>query len=535
MAPVDTAAAALTNALPIALFAGHALLVTGLSANVLRTARRAAKSLPPSTRTRSQSPLRRRNATIFSALAFVSLASVTTFAVIWRAISYIQWAEQGNHETPGSLWTGWYGTGEEGLGRWHLGDWIKDIDLTHELDTVAVLRPEGFLYTSQHFVGLIASAIFMGIEGHRRSLSSSTIASFVILSATGSLGYALSLFFVTILYTPLTVHKSDAPLRDALFTPRPAVYDILIVTSLLSLNAFPGFLKQGGDVRFLRLGYLAIPLLFAYAPKIVPLRLGIQHNTKASAHRSYTKVYHALSIASFLLYWRLVTTNIFANTPPEPSYIWDVFTNAIGKNDASRTNRVLSGLSITGQKLKHISAHPAVSVTSLDVLFTTISLLAWTFTRNLDVDDVLESSVLSFLVPKHEKHVSFENDTTPSQNHESESEAPVKTTPRKGGRSNKSSTTASSPLPSALTSRLRRGTRGQGRNADYGSDNDSTYQPSPATKRDVAEMETDGASTTGDLVHAGESTALTLFLAFLGGLGQLAAGALGAEVAGPRE
>lgn len=165
MAPVDSDVAVRNNTFPVALFAGQALLVTGLSAHVLLTARRAAKSLPPSTRTRSQNPLRRRNAIVFSILAFLSLASVTTFAVIWRAISYIQWADQGNHETPGSLWTGWYGTGEEGVGRWHLGDWVKDINLIHELDTVAVLKPEGFLYTSQHFVGLIASAIFMGVEG----------------------------------------------------------------------------------------------------------------------------------------------------------------------------------------------------------------------------------------------------------------------------------------------------------------------------------------------------------------------------------
>ena len=165
MAPVDSDAAARNNTLPIVLFAGQALLVAGLTTNVLHTTRRAAKSLPPSARTRSQNPLRRRNAVVFSILAFLSLASVTTFAVIWRAISYIEWADQGNHEIPGGLWMGWYGTGEEGLGRWHLGDWIVDIDLTHELDAITVLKPEGFLYTSQHFVGLIASAIFMGVEG----------------------------------------------------------------------------------------------------------------------------------------------------------------------------------------------------------------------------------------------------------------------------------------------------------------------------------------------------------------------------------
>jgi len=84
---------------------------------------------------------------------------------MWRVMSYLEWAEQGNHESPGSLWTGWYGTGEEGVGRWRLGDWLSDTDLIRESDAVAVAMPETFLYTSQHFVALVATATFVGVEG----------------------------------------------------------------------------------------------------------------------------------------------------------------------------------------------------------------------------------------------------------------------------------------------------------------------------------------------------------------------------------
>ena len=293
MAPVDTDAATRSNSLPIALFGGQVLLVTGLTAHVLLTARRAAKSLPPSTRTRSQDPVRRRQAFTFLILALLSLASVTTFAFIWRAISYLHWAEKGHHETPGSLWSGWYGTGTEAT--WHLGDWISDIDLVSEFDAVGIKKPEGFLYTSQYFVGLLATSIFMGAEGElqtwlderikllhmwtalltamcysgrRRNLSTSTIASFVLLSSLGSLGFALSLFFVMILYTPTTVHRDDSPLHDALFTPSPIVYDLGIVASLLTLNLFPELISEYGDKSMLRLGYLAMPLFFAFAPQV---------------------------------------------------------------------------------------------------------------------------------------------------------------------------------------------------------------------------------------------------------------------------
>jgi len=108
----------------------------------------------------------------------------------------------------------------------------------------------------------------MSTAGRRRNLSNRTIASFVLLSSIGSLGYALSLFFITILYTPLTIHHDDTPLHDALFTPHAWVYDTGIVASLLTLNLFPQLVSEFGDKSMLRLGYLAMPVAFAFAPQV---------------------------------------------------------------------------------------------------------------------------------------------------------------------------------------------------------------------------------------------------------------------------
>jgi hypothetical protein len=234
------------------------------------------------------------------------------------------------------------------------------------------------------------------------------------------------------------------------------------------------------------------------------------------------------------------------NTPSKHSHIWDLFANSHGKHD---TNRLLTAISVTGQKLKLISKHPAISVTSLDVLFTTISLLTWTFTRDLDVHALLESSVFSFLTPHHEKHVQFKEELARIMEHApkaEESSPPVTTTPKKRGRPSKKDTAINglSTATSAATDALRRSTRRKTRTTDSGaqvtavedeSDGDSTYQPNEETRRAVAQTEADGALTDGDIVHAGESTALAMFLAFVGGLGQLASGVLGAEVTGPRE
>jgi hypothetical protein len=163
MAPVEGAAAHTNNIVAYAPFGFHILLTVGLTAHILLVARRAAKSLPPTTSTRSQQPLRRRYAIIFSSLAALSLASVTTFAFIWRAISYVDWSHSGAANAPNSLHSGPYGTDTDS--HWYLGDWILDIDLQKESDKIAVTTAEGFLYTSQHFVGLLAASIFFGIEG----------------------------------------------------------------------------------------------------------------------------------------------------------------------------------------------------------------------------------------------------------------------------------------------------------------------------------------------------------------------------------
>ena len=172
---------------------------------------------------------------------------------------------------------------------WHLGDWITDIDLLRQSDAVTIRKPEGFLYTCQYAVGLLASSMFMGVEGshhllslfqyiysftninstgHRRNLTPTTVTAFVLLGSLGSLGYALSLFFITILYTPVSEHKDDTASHDALFTPSPIVYDVAIAVSTITLNLFPELVGSYGDVRMTRLVYLAAPMFFAFAPRV---------------------------------------------------------------------------------------------------------------------------------------------------------------------------------------------------------------------------------------------------------------------------
>jgi hypothetical protein len=174
-------------------------------------------------------------------------------------------------------------------------------------------------------------------------------------------------------------------------------------------------------------------------------------------------------------------------------------------------------------------------VTTSDVFFATISLFVWAFVRDLDVGAMLDNSVLSFLSShKSEKHVEFGEEPNmrvlpATESEELEELVPV-LTPKRRGRPKSSTLTndiASSSNLNALKRPTRRGLR-TGEFAD--ADPDDAYVPSAAAKRDVDQMETDGEIITDDLVGPAESTALALFLGFVGGLGQVSASVLGAEV-----
>jgi hypothetical protein len=286
--------------------------------------------------------------------------------------------------------------------------------------------------------------------------------------------------------------------------------------------------------------------------QIVPLSLGRTHTSKAAAHRSYAKVFHFLALASFVLHWKAFTGYLSAvkttdRYGTEGAYgtlaeIIKSLLNTIGlKHQDPTTTRLLSRLSTMAQNLALISTYPLVSVTCCDISFAFTSLLAWSFTRNLDVDAMLANSILSFLAPKHVKHVAFGDQPRPLADLQPDYDTSVDAiAPRKRGRPAKNKT-AINGMVAASAASAKRSLRQRTHGAEFESDEDPTsfgdsaYEPTTATKRDVAEIEADGVTAAPDLVHGGESTALALFLTFLGGMGQMASSTLGAEVTGPME
>lgn len=259
--------------------------------------------------------------------------------------------------------------------------------------------------------------------------------------------------------------------------------------------------------------------------QIVSERWGNRHPSKAAAHGSYASIFRQLSIAAFLLHFKVFGFALLANTPLQHDSVYDRLKDriehAVG-HGRSTPNRLHQGLGNLTQKLKPVSIHPAVSVTTSDVFFVSVSLFVWAFVRDLDVGAMLDNSVLSVVVSrKQAKHVAIDGETSKP--------APA-ATPKRRGRPRKGELTDDRPSWTKANE-LKRPTRRGLRSGEFSDgEADSGYVPDAAAQRDVEQTETDGERVGDEVVGPAESTALALLLGFVGGLGQLSASVLGAEV-----
>jgi hypothetical protein len=128
-----------------------------------------------------------------------------------------------------------------------------------------------------------------------------------------------------------------------------------------------------------------------------------QHTSTKNVYRCYAAVYRQLSTVSTILYIRAILSSIYSNTPSDPSYIQDVFSNTISFPINTKSMRFFSGTNTAGLNIAPLSKHPIISATSLDVMFTAINLLGWVYICNLDVEALLESSTFYYVVPSQEE------------------------------------------------------------------------------------------------------------------------------------
>jgi hypothetical protein len=134
----------------------------------------------------------------------------------------------------------------------------------------------------------------------------------------------------------------------------------------------------------------------------------IQHSSIKNAYRSYAAVYRQLSVVSGALYTRAIFCSIYFNTPTDPSYIRDIFSNTISFPFNTKSIRFFSGTSTAHLNIAPLSKHPVISAISIDVMFTAISLLTWIFICDLDVEALLENCCLYHVFPEHAEQIALD-------------------------------------------------------------------------------------------------------------------------------
>jgi hypothetical protein len=134
-----------------------------------------------------------------------------------------------------------------------------------------------------------------------------------------------------------------------------------------------------------------------------------QHTSTKNVYHCYAAVYRQLSTVSTILYIRAILSSIYSNTPSDPSYIQDVFSNTMSFPINTKSMRFFSGTNTAGLNIAPLSKHPIISATSLDVIFTAISLLGWAYICDPDVEALLESSTFYYAVPSQKEQTASDD------------------------------------------------------------------------------------------------------------------------------
>ena len=264
--------------------------------------------------------------------------------------------------------------------------------------------------------------------------------------------------------------------------------------------------------------------------QVVPSSWGKVHKDSHSAHRSLVNIFYFLGVFSLLLQFKQVAVALVDSTPSAHYSGLDYVKNLHRGGTRSASERVWTALT---RLVAAVSNHPAVSMTSMDVVLSGISLCLWAFVRGLNVDAMLDCSGLSFFSETKEaeeeakeKHVAFKDQLKSTVNPLTPPTSPAR---RMRGRPKKNGSLSHSTATPSSTP-LRRSTRR--RAAEHGSDSEDSFKPFQHTSTEIAKTERDDGQGEEDMVADGEAAALALGLSFIGGLGTASASVLGAEIAG---
>ena len=416
-----------SNRLPIALGTVYLLATSFLVYTVAhRVLYRAHKALPPSQATRVREGARRKHIGTFIALASLSLTVGIYYGYQFLKLSYQVWAYQRGDVVPTGLW---------GNSRHlQLGRWLHDTDLISEIWEIAMEKTRRRWWTQQLLLTTGPWSLYVAIQGRRHNVPH--LWSFIALAALTSLSFAMNLFFLAVLWTPVPLAETNKsgsasirspptspkhgrkgskaikataeqatakteslwtrasafmnsyiPPKSVDWVPNTLVYIVpllLIATNTILLTLAtntPSF------KRFLRdtLIDTTLPLIL---PRIVPLRAGTSGSSEATARSRALTAFRTTSIVSTIIY---VLQTFFSILDSDPGAHRHRHSLLYFHLDAERSKSARTRSAVS-RVLGSLADHPSVGRVGWDALLCGISLAAWASIRAVEPRGLLRAA-----------------------------------------------------------------------------------------------------------------------------------------------
>lgn len=385
------------------------------------------RALPPSQDTRHRQSNREKHLRIHAMLAVAALATSCYHLLHYISLSYRVWAHAMGHEVPFLRTLGW-----DMGSHYHVGRWWKDTSLLQDAWEVLIDRSRRYWWAEQHLLGASSWAIFVGLEGRRRSIRH--LWAFLLLAQFISLAYAMNLFFLAVLLHPIsipsTIHNRLA--RDAKhfqvqlsflpdianntlttlrthlppFPIHPHAYPwtpsspYAYIPTILVLQAAIYLLPYATHTPHFLTAIAIINIAsyrLAYMDRLTPVAYG----STAYPSRKYTSVYRIASFISLMLHVKSTAVALLDSDPgaypsnhPHSQYLAALRL----PHEHERSGLTRSRLSVT-RVLTSLSDHPAVALLGYDVLLAASSLCVWAALRGLNVENLLYSAGITHVKP----------------------------------------------------------------------------------------------------------------------------------------
>ncbi|TKA62465.1 hypothetical protein B0A49_12096, partial [Cryomyces minteri] len=170
MAPIDPDLH-VSSTRALVYFSSQALGIAALLAVIISTLRRAWRTLPPALNTRQHQAKRRSDVVKLAGLAAVSFVLLACCNVYHHRRSYNEWTAQRLAPSPSKpLPNGLLGRAylrptdaAEALD-WEIGRWFRETDVVTGFYKVVTETSKSFWWSQQHFAGVVAWSLFVGIE-----------------------------------------------------------------------------------------------------------------------------------------------------------------------------------------------------------------------------------------------------------------------------------------------------------------------------------------------------------------------------------